>query len=72
MIISLYYFTNYLLDLAILVLPYIPDGPEVIITADTITIGTAAFSSILTRYFLNCRNRSSNYITWGSSNTFTI
>ena len=30
-----------------LVLPYIPDGPEVIITAGTITVGTTAFSGIL-------------------------
>ena len=44
---SLYYFTNYLLVLAILVLPYMPDGPKVVITASTITAGTAAFSGIL-------------------------
>ena len=44
---SLYYFTNYLLVLAMLVLPYMPNGPEVVITADTITAGTAAFSNIL-------------------------
>ena len=47
MIISLYYSTNYLLVLAILVLLYIPNGPKVIITASTITTGTAAFSGIL-------------------------
>ena len=44
---SLYHFTNCLLVLAILVLPYVPDGLEVIITASTITASTAAFSSIL-------------------------
>ena len=44
---SLYHFINYLLVLAILVLFYIPDGPEVVITASTVTVGTAAFSSIL-------------------------
>ena len=30
-----------------LVLPYMPNGPEVIISAGTITAGTAAFSNIL-------------------------
>ena len=30
-----------------LVLPYIPDGPEVIIITSTITAGTTAFSNIL-------------------------
>ena len=60
---SLYYSTNYLLVLAILVLPYMPDGSEVIITASTITAGTAAFSSILlTSCFLNYYNCNSNYI----------
>ena len=43
----LYYFTNYLLVLAILVSPYMPDGPKVVIFAGTIATGTAAFSSIL-------------------------
>ena len=44
---SLYYFTNYLLVLAILVSPYMPNSPKVVVTAGTITAGTAAFSSIL-------------------------
>ena len=44
---SLYYFTNCLLVLSMLVLPYIPDGLEVIITAGTVTAGTAAFGNIL-------------------------
>ena len=44
---SLYHFTNYLLVLAILVLPYVPNGPKVVITASTITTGTAAFGNIL-------------------------
>ena len=44
---SLYYFTDCLLVLAILVLFYIPDGPEVIITTNSIAAGTVAFSSIL-------------------------
>ena len=44
---SLYYFTNCLLVLAILVLPYMPDGPKVIITASSIAASTAAFSSML-------------------------
>ena len=44
---SLYHFTNYLLVLAMLVLPYMPDGPEVVISASTVTAGTAAFGGIL-------------------------
>ena len=44
---SLYYSINCLLALAILVLPYMPDGPKVVITAGTITAGTATFSGIL-------------------------
>ena len=43
----LYYSTDCLLVLAMLVLPYVPDGLEVVITASTITAGTAAFGSIL-------------------------
>ena len=43
----LYYFTNYLLVLAMLVLSYVPNSPKVIITTSSITAGTAAFSSIL-------------------------
>ena len=44
---SLYHFTNYLLVLAILVLPYMPNSLKVIITASTITASTTAFSNIL-------------------------
>ena len=44
---SLYHSTNCLLVLAILVLPYMPNSPKVIITANTITAGTAAFNSML-------------------------
>ena len=44
---SLYYFTNYLLVLAILVLPYVPNSPEVIVTAGTIAANTAAFDNML-------------------------
>ena len=44
---SLYHSTNYLLVLAILVSPYMPDGPKVIIFTSTVAVGTAAFSSIL-------------------------
>ena len=44
---SLYYFTNCLLVLAILVLPYMPDSPKVVITASTIAASTTAFSNIL-------------------------
>ena len=60
---SLYHSTNYLLVLAILVSPYMPNSLEVIITAGSIAAGTAAFSNILlTRCFSNCRNCGSNYI----------
>ena len=44
---SLYYPTNYLLVLAILVSLYIPNSPKVIITTGTVAVGTAAFSGIL-------------------------
>ena len=44
---SLYYFTNYLLVLAMLVSPYISNSPKVVIAAGTIAAGTATFSSIL-------------------------
>ena len=44
---SLYHFTNYLLVLAILVLPYVPDSLKVIIFTGTVTADTAAFSGIL-------------------------
>ena len=43
----LYYSTNYLLVLAILVLLYMPNSFKIIIFTNTITIGTAAFNSIL-------------------------
>ena len=43
----LYHFINYLLVLAMLVLLYIPNSPEVIITAGTVAADTATFSSIL-------------------------
>ena len=44
---SLYYFINYLLILTILVLFYIPNNSKVVITANTIAVGIAAFNSIL-------------------------
>ena len=44
---SLYYFTNYLLVLAILVLPCVPNGPEVVVFASTIAAGTTTFSGML-------------------------
>ena len=43
----LYHFTNCLLVLAMLVLPYMPNGPKVIVTTSSITTDTAAFSNIL-------------------------
>ena len=70
---SLYYSTNCLLVLAILVLPYMPDGPKVVITAGAIAAGTAPFGSILlTQCFSNCCNRGSNYVTRRGSNTFAV
>ena len=50
-----------------LVLPYIPNSPKVIIAAGIITAGTAFSSILLTQYFSNYRNRSSNYVTRGSN-----
>ena len=47
MIISLYYFINCLLVLAILVLLHVSDSSKVIITASTIAAGATAFSGIL-------------------------
>ena len=44
---SLYYSTNYLLVLAILVSSYIPNSFKVIVAAGTIAAGTTAFGSIL-------------------------
>ena len=44
---SLYYFTDYLLVLAILVLFCVPDGPKVVIFISTVAAGTPAFSGIL-------------------------
>ena len=53
MIISLYYFTNYLLFLAILILPYMFNGPEVVtVAAGTWAAGTA-FSGILVVVFVS-------------------
>ena len=44
---SLYHFTNYLLVLAILVSPYMPNSLKVIIAASIITTSTTAFSGML-------------------------
>ena len=44
---SLYYSTNYLLVLAMLVLFCVPDSPEVVVAAGTVAAGTAAFGSML-------------------------
>ena len=48
--------------LAILVLPYMPDSPKVIIAASTIAAGTAFSGILLTQYFSNCCNLSSNCV----------
>ena len=40
---------------------YIPDGPKVVIAAGIIIISTAFSGILLTQYFLNCCNYSSNY-----------
>ena len=47
MIISLYYFINCLLLLAILVLPYMFDGPKVVTVAAGTWAASTAFSGIL-------------------------
>ena len=44
---SLYYSTNCLLVLAMLVLPYMPNSPKVIVATNTIAASTTAFSGIL-------------------------
>ena len=44
---SLYYFTNYLLVLAILVSPYVLNGFKVVVFAGTVAVGTAAFGNML-------------------------
>ena len=44
---SLYHSTNYLLVLAMLVSPYMPNSPKVVIFASTVAADTAAFSGIL-------------------------
>ena len=44
---SLYYFTNYSLVLAILVLPYVLNSLKVIIFASTVAASTTAFSNML-------------------------
>ena len=42
---------------------YMPNGPKVIIAAGTVAAGTAFGSILLTRYFSNCCNRGSDYVT---------
>ena len=44
---SLYHSINCLLVLAMLVLPYVPNGPKVVIFAGTVAAGTAAFGGML-------------------------
>ena len=44
----LYHFINYLLVLIILVSSYMPDSPEVVVAAGTITTGTAFGGILLT------------------------
>ena len=43
----LYHSTNYLLVLAILVSPYMPNSLKIIVFTGTVAAGTATFSSIL-------------------------
>ena len=43
----LYHSINCLLVLAMLVLPYMPNGPEVVIFAGTVAAGTTAFGGML-------------------------
>ena len=42
---------------------YMPNSPKVIITAGVVAIGSAFSGILLTRYFLNYYNCSSDYIT---------
>ena len=44
---SLYHFTDCLLVLTMLVSPYMPDSPEVVIAAGSVAVGTTAFSNML-------------------------
>ena len=44
---SLYHFTNYLLVSAILVSPYVPNSPKVVVATSTVTAGTTTFSGML-------------------------
>ena len=44
---SLYHFINCLLVSAILVSPYMPNSPKVVVTAGTSTAGTTAFGGML-------------------------
>ena len=47
-----------------LVLPYMPNSPKVVVFAGTVAANTTAFGGILlTQYFSNCRNCGSNYVT---------
>ena len=47
-----------------LVSPYVPDSPEVVVSAGTVAASTAAFGGmLLTRCFSNCRNRGSDCVT---------
>ena len=50
MIISLYHSTDCLLNLAILVLPYMPNGPNIITVAASILTTSTAFGGII--YFI--------------------
>ena len=44
---SLYHSTNYLLVLAMLVLPCVPNSPKVVVAAGTVAAGTTAFGGML-------------------------
>ena len=44
---SLYHSINYLLVLAMLVLPCVPNGPKVVISVGTVAASTVAFGGML-------------------------
>ena len=60
---SLYYSINGLLVLAILVLPYMPDSPKVVIAASAAVAAAGTIFSNMLLYFPFYRNLGSEYVT---------
>ena len=65
MIISLYHSIDCLLDLAILVLPCVPDSPNIVTVATSVLAAGTAFSGIVYFIvdFIFYRNRNSKCVT---------